>query len=1714
MKPDSLGAQIPPEQQRIRDKCFHPSGAFTEFPREDVENSIPARFEKIARMHPARPAVKIAQRSLTYDALNRYANRIARRILEERGFGSEPIALFFEKSIDLVAAILAVLKAGKFYVVLDPSFPSERLHFLLADSHAKLVVADEPNRALASKLLDNQALMTIAIDDRTDSSENLELPISPQAFACIQYTSGSTGTPKGVVLPHRIILQSVRWSAAELRVGIEDRCTLLHSLSFGSGHVNLRLALLNGASVVDFDTKRGTIEQLAAWLKEERITIYHSPASLFRHLAESLPSGGMHPDLRLIRLTGAPVSTRDFELYKTRFGSNTLLRIAMGATEAGSISVCAAILDQSFCYPAEGFPIGYPQRGREIFFLDDDGSPVAPGEIGEIAVKSESLSVGYWNSPSATKDKFLPDPEGGNARIYLTGDLGRKLSDGLVVHLGRKDLTVKIRGFRVDFSEVERALAEHPAIKDAGVRAWEREDGDKYLAAYIVPRPDVQPNVSEIRRFLGGKLPDYMIPTAVQFVEALPLTNGKLNRQGLSKPSRSRPALTEPYVVPRNPTERRLAEIWSEVLQIDDIGLHDNFFDLGGHSLAATRILSRVLDCFRVELSLASFFESPTLDGLALNVEYALRQARRGTNLALVSVPRGNNLPASFGQRALWFHEQLEPGSPAYNLPSVYRLSGELDAQLLERSINQIVARHEVLRTVFATVEGEPVQSVLAMMKIELEVIDLSDPISRAQESEVRRLVGALTERSFDLKRGPLLRPALFKLDRGEHVFFLAVHHIVFDGWSVGIFFRELSQIYNDFRNGKSSSLPELGIQYADFALWQRDRLGEANLRSALDYWKAQLDHLPTTQLPGRRSQRSAHRDSTRREEFGVSAVLLRGLKDLADRSRTTLFMVLLAAWKVALYRYTGQTDIAIGTFVSGRSHPAVEGLIGYFLNLVVLRSDLSGNPAFRELLARVRKVCVDAFAHQDVPFEKLVEELRPARNMSNNPLVQATFAWQNTPNHALKLTGISARPLDISAGIARPFDLHLYIIEEEASLRGYVVYNDHLLEGDAIRGLVGHLKNLLEAIAADGEQKIGALAMLGEVERRRITVEWNQTRRDYPSDKTVQELFESQVEQSPDALALVFEDRRLSSREVNRRANQIAHYLRKIGLGPEGLVGICLERSVEMVVGILAILKAGGAYVPLEPSYPRERLEFMLADTGTTVILTDENALNHLPPTKARVICLDRDWKDLETEAEVNPPRNNDENDAAYVIYTSGSTGQPKGVINVHGGLRNRLQWMQETYRLTAEDCVLQKTPFSFDVSVWEFLWPLISGARLVIARPDGHRDPEYLVRLIQTAGITTVHFVPSMLTVFLQAAGVENCATLRRVFCSGEALPVELKRRFFARSSAALYNLYGPTEASIDVTAWECRRDDDGPIVPIGRPIANTEIYILDPYRAPVPVGVAGDLYIGGVGLARGYLNRAELTAQSFVAHPFSADPRARLYRSGDRARYLANGDIEFLGRADGQVKLRGLRIELGEIEAALGSLAAVEQCAVIVREDTPGDQRLVAYVVAEGQAFETDAVKRFLRTKLPEYIIPAAWVKMSSLPRLPNGKVDRASLPAPQNINPERLAAISAAWTPLERLLAGVWVGLLPRAEFGLEDNFFDLGGHSLLATRIAARLSGVLNTEIPVRFLFEAPTIRDLARRITEQQGTQSRQMKSLLKVELPQTPSREEEPIII
>jgi amino acid adenylation domain-containing protein len=1062
------------------------------------------------------------------------------------------------------------------------------------------------------------------------------------------------------------------------------------------------------------------------------------------------------------------------------------------------------------------------------------------------------------------------------------------------------------------------------------------------------------------------------------------------------------------------------------------------------------------------------------------------REGVSTASLPLTAQARAGHVPLSYAQERLWVLEQLEATGAAYHIQAAVRLSGRLDVDALERSFTELVRRHEVLRTRFVAPDGSPEQVIEPVGPFRLEREDFADVAAEEQESAARRRAGEIARESFDLERGPLFLAVLLKLSATEHILLPVMHHIVSDDWSIKVLFRDVAALYAAFVDGRPSPLPDLPVQYADYALWQRGWLQGEVLDKQVGYWKERLSGAPAAlDLPTDRPRPAVQSFRGASCAFELSKDLTQALSGLARAEGATLFMVLLAAFQVVLSRWSGQKDVVVGSPIAGRTHRATEGLIGFFVNTLALRTDLTGDPSFRALLHQVKDVALGAYAHQDLPFGKLVQELQPVRDPGRHPIFQTLLALQNVPQDGVELPWLPLGGMD-GAHVAAKFDLSLDVQESEEGLRGSFEYATDLFDASTIERLAGHLKTLLEGIVTSPEARLSQLSLLPEAERRQLLEEWNATTAEYPRDKCVHELFAAQAARTPDAVALVYEDGALTYGELDRRANQLGHHLQKLGVGPETIVGLCVERSLEMVVGLLGILKAGGAYLPLDPSYPQERLGYMVSDARAPVLVTQAHLLDQLPVHAASVVRLDADWGEIERCPATAPPNMTLPDNLAYVIYTSGSTGKPKAAANTHGGLLNRLLWMQTAYHLDESDRVLQKTPFTFDVSVWEFFWPLLIGARLVVARPEGHRDPAYLAELIEQQGITTLHFVPSMLQAFLQTADLRQCGSVRNTICSGEALSVDTQERFFAELGSRLHNLYGPTEAAIDVSYWECKPDFTGSLIPIGRPIWNTQIYVLDDDLGPVPIGVAGELYIGGAGLARGYLGRPGLTAERFVPSPYGEDER--LYRTGDLARWRSDGELEYLGRIDHQLKIRGYRIELGEIEAGLVEHPNVGQAIVVAREDVPGDKRLVAYVVAADEAaVDAAELRTHLHRSLPEYMVPSAFVLLDALPLTPNGKIDRRALPAPEEDAVIRREYV-APRTPTEEVLAGIWRELLRLDRVGIHDNFFELGGHSLLAIRLIAQLRQ-RGLKVDARTLFAAPTLAELAAVVSDDDGVE-------------------------
>ena len=1674
--------------KRIQSKIYvRPTNAFSEFDKEEVERSVPERFEKIACQYPNDLAVRSKTYSLTYDELNKAANRVARAILNSRCEEEKPVALLLKHDTPMIVAMLGALKAGKIYVPLDPSFPAARIKAMLEDAQAGLIVTNDEVVSVANESAQGKInVLNMEHLDLNIPDTNPGLSLLPDTPSCILYTSGTTGRPKGVIHSHRTMLHAVMLATNDFHLSAQDRVALLLSCSVS---VSIRFifgALLNGASLWPFDTKEEGLSGLAAWLTQAEITICGFVATTFRQFTGMLTEDEICPALRLINIGSESVSQQDVEVYRKHFADHCILVIKYASNETGTIR--NLFLAKSTQVEGSVVPVGHAVEDKVVLLLDERGKPVGFDSIGEIAVKSRYLSPGYWRRPDLTGAKFLSDPTGGDERIYLTGDLGRMTPDGYLFHLGRNDLSVKVRGYKVETVEIEMALLDHPNIKQVAVVAHEEGDGDARLVAYLVPRQVPSPNSSELRSFLQGQFPDYMIPSAFVVLDALPLTpNGKVDRHNLPYPGKSRPELDTPYIAPTTSVEEKLAKIWTEVLSLDQVGIHDNFFDLGGNSLLAMQVISRIRDVFRVELALRHLFETRTLAALVDFIEKNHRMTNRDELRPIRTVSRNKPLPLSFAQQRLWFLNRLEPKNPAYNQPTVLRLSGELNMEALQKSLNAIVARHEVLRTTVTAINANPMQLVNESRPLELRVIDLSDRPALKRESEVQELLRELTSRCFNLAQDLMVRGSLLRLGENDHVLLLVTHHIASDNWSDQILFREIATFYEAFVNERSPLLSDLPIQYADFASWQRHWLQGDVLDEELIYWKKQLEgRAPVLELPTDRPRPLVHTHQGAQRSIKLATQLCQKLKELSREQDATLFMILLAAFQNLLYRYTGQDDIIVGSPITNRGRTEVEGLLGFFINTLVLRTDFSGNPTFQELLARVREVCLQAYAHQDLPFERIVEELQPNRDISRNPLFEVMLELRQAHNKTAKSAGMKIEELEFDSGLAK-FDLTLYIIDEGDTLLALIEYRTDLFDAATIDRMLGHFETLLEEIVDNPKQRVSDFPLLTAAERHQHLVEWNDTDKEYPKDKCLHHLFETQVERTPEAAAVIYEGRQLTYSELNQRANRLANYLQKLGVGPEVLVAICVERSLEMIVGLLGVLKAGGAYVPLDPGYPKERQNFMLRDAQVRVVLTQKKFLNGINHPK--VVSSDRDWQEIALESDENPDSRATPENLAYVIYTSGSTGTPKGVLGLHRGAVNRLNWMWNAYPFNAKEIACLKTSLTFVDSVCEIFGPLLQGIPSVVISDETLKDPRRLIQILSDSRVTRIVLVPSLLRVLLDACPdiQDELPELRIWITSGEILPSDLVLAFqkiMPRST--LINLYGSTEVAADVTCYEVRNNGPLKSVPIGLPIANSHIYILDRYLNPVPIGIPGELHVGGVGLARGYLNHAKLTADKFIPDPFSTEPGARLYKTGDLARRVANGNIEFLGRLDAQVKIRGFRIEPGEIEAVLGQHPAVYQNAVVLREygnPLPGN-RLVAYVVPRrGQTADSSELRSFLKTKLPDYMLPSAFEFLAALPLTANGKLDRKALPAPDHTQFVSSRIFIAPRTANEQTVAEIWSSVLGFEKVGIQDNFFDLGGHSLLAIQIMLRLSDRFRTLLPLRMIFEKPNVEELALEIT-------------------------------
>ncbi len=1716
--------------------------------------SVPERFAEMARRFPARPAVADGRRAWSYRELDEAASRLANLLRAggvERG---DFVVLWAHRSAPLVLALLGTLRAGAAFVSLDPDYPAPRLVHMLALARPKAFVAlaaagpvpaeveewlaasgcrcrltlpEAPRGGAADPLL---ALLAAA------SPEDPRVPLGPDAPAYAAFTSGSTGVPKGIVGRHGSLTHFLPWQRREFGFDESDRFSMLSGLAHDPLHRDVFTPLQLGAAIAVPDPREiGTPGYLAAWMRRERVTVTHLTPAMGQLLAgvestDGAPAGGV-PSLRWAFLVGDVLSRRDVARLEALAPAVTCVNY-YGSTETQRAVGYHVAARGAGAGGMEVLPLGRGIEDAQLLVLTPGGRLAGVGELGELAMRSPHIALGYIDDPELTARRFPVNPLSGDAadRIYRTGDLGRYLPNGEAVFAGRADLQVKVRGFRVELGEIEAVLGHHPAVREAVVVA--RQDGgpntERRLVAYVVLAAPAgsDPEASESQQLdaeataaladhLRARLPDYMLPAAWVRLAALPLTpNRKVDRRALPAPVVASGPAAAP---PRTPLERLVVAAWEEVLERRGIGRGDHFFELGGHSLLAARVAARLSRTLGAPIPVRAFFEHPTPEALARRLEeMGAGAAAAGEPAADGAAPEALTAPLSFAQARLWFLEQLAPGLTAYNVPLAIGLAGPLgghERAALAAALSAVVWRHGALRTVFDVAGGEPVQRVLPPAPLPLPLADLAGLPPARRGAEAGRLRAAEAAVSFDLARGPLFRVRLLRLAAAEHQLLLTAHHIVSDAWSSSILVRELVAGYRAALAGAPPdprAVPPLLVQYTDHARRQRASLQGAVLEEQVAYWRQALAGAPELlELPIDRPRPALQSFRGARVRLALPGALVGALRALSLRRGASFFMTLLAGLQTLLGRYSGSADVPVGTAVAGRDQVETEDLIGFFVNTLVLRGDLRGDPAFAELVDRTREASLEAFAHQEVPFEKLVEELQPRRNLAHSPLFQVMLTLQNVPGETPALPGLTLSPLAAEARAAK-FDLTFLLFESGDDLKGHVEYNRDLFHATTIDRLVAHFGNLLAAAAGDAVCRVSELPLLGRRERHQLLAEWNDTPAPYPRHLCLHQLFEAQAARAPEAVAVVEAGGAwISYGELNRRANRLAHHLRALGVGPGSLVGVHLERSLAMVVAVLAVHKAGGAYVPLEVSWPaqrvhgileRHRLGHLLTESGRRGAIEELAAL----PALRHTLCLD-EWKDGALPENDPAPAAGPE-DTAYIIFTSGSTGLPKGVVVRHRPAVNLVHWVNKTFAVGPADRLLFITALSFDLSVYDIFGILGAGGSIRLATSDEVRDAEGLARILVREPITFWDSAP---------AALQQCASyfprhpadasLRLVFLSGDWIPVSLPDRVRAAfPKARVIGLGGATEATVWSNVYPIGEVDPAwKSIPYGRPIENARYHVLDRRLEPCPIGVAGDLYIGGECLSDGYAGEPELTARKYLPDPFSGVPGARLYQTGDRARAFADGNLEFLGRSDTQVKVRGYRIELGEIEAALAAHPAVREAVVLVREDAVDparvdsvrDQRLVAYLIPrDGDEPNAAELRHYLRARLPEYMVPAAFVWRQSWPLSATGKLDRKALPPPER--PEGTAARQDARTAvatrsgreeLEETIAAVWREVIGTETVGRSDNFFDLGGHSLLMARVQAQLRERLQRSLPLVELFQHPTVAALAEHLLPDAG---------------------------
>lgn len=1652
--------------------------------RAITTSSIHELIEHQVQQSPHTIALATEHSEVTYEELNARANQIAHSL---RSAGIRPemaVGICIDPSIEMIVSILAILKADGAYVPLDPKSPKSHLTAILEDIR--------PSHILTTRnlkhILPEGPWTLIVLDEPEHKQDFIQQPVTnlihsaePKNLAYVIYTSGSTGKPKGVEIEHLALVEFALSFRQECDLKNGDRVLQFSSLAFDASVEEIFPFLISGGTIV-LPTEM-TLESPDRFLSKchaLNITVLDLPTAFWHEIALHLEHHAtmLPPSLRLMIIGGEKASPRAVHSWLKKVRPSIRLVNTYGPTET---TVTATIHTLNNLPQEEGsqsgtIPIGRPLAHIKTYLLDPHHQPVPIGIPGELYLGGRSLARGYHNREEETGRQFIPNPfcEDEGSRLFKTGDVCRYRPDGVLEYLGRTDHQVKIRGFRVELGEIEAIMQEHDGVYEALVTLDSHTPYGPRLMAYFIPVRQPGIPIRELRTFLKERLPDYMIPSSFLAIDSWPRTSsGKIDRSQLPTLEESSWETKENYVPPRDPMEEAIAEWYGLILGLNRVSIHAHFFELGGHSLLAVQLISRLRDLFQCDIPLRILFENPIVADLAEAIQVLQKkEPHKGEIPCMVPIPKNCPLPLSSSQERIYFLHKLAPQSAAYNIPVAIRLQGQLNHQTLEDSLNQLIQKHESLRTGIREESGKPSQVISSMSCLKLTYIDLRQMPPDQRMGYAREKADETARLPFDLRTPPLMRATLLHLDDHDYVLVMTVHHIVSDQWSFAILGKELGQFYNALCQGQPITQSSSAFQYADFACWQRQWLTSEKLDEQYSYWMNQLSDLPILELPTDHPRLPEQTFSGTHISLDLTKPLLNKLQVLSANENATLYMLCLATFTVLLYRYTGQTDIAIGSPVANRHWPSVEDIVGTFVNTLVLRTNVSGDPTFRELLQRVRQIALDGYANQDLPFEKLVQDLAPSRTSNRMPLVQVLFNFGNAPFERVKFTGLSLSPFEIDRK-ASQFDLSVSI-DTMFSGKVFLEFNTDLFDPNHMSLMLNHYRELLQSVVAFPDNKISTLNMLTPAEKQQILVEWNITDSPFPKHLSALDIIEIQATRNPEAIAILARNASLTYRELDEQATACADALRQLGVTPDSPVGVAINRSSNLPVALLGIMKAGGCYLPLDPHGPPERLTFMLSNSQTTILVTQTPFTDNFSEYHGQIFHLD----DIERTSKHMHSRNLPKqrvrpSDLAYVIYTSGSTGQPKGVEITHRSLVNFLYSMSRKLGVTNTDVFLAVTPITFDIAALELFLPLSVGARVILLNEEEVRDGHQLIEILRTSGATVMQATPATWHMLIQA-GWEGNKDLK-ILSGGEALSRELAEKLLTRSRE-VWNLYGPTETTIWSTAHKVRTGN-GP-VSIGRPIDNTRTLILDKQFQLTPIGIPGELYIGGEGVARGYRGRPDLTTERFRVNPFW--PTERLYKTGDIAKWKPDGCLDYLGRIDHQVKIRGVRIELQEIESRLNQLPEIHQSVVLVLEASQVDKKLIAFIQADPNTkFSPETVQNYLREYLPAAMIPSEFIFLTEFPLTPNGKLDRQALLRLRGQPLEHRNPSARPENELQRQLISIWERLLDIQGIGIDDHYFDLGGHSILALQLFTEIEQVTGIRLPLATLFKAPTIRQLA-----------------------------------